>query len=361
MQGLLNMDRATEDVSSLQRLQDKLQVHVRSLESLGVKGDNYGVILTPLLLSRLPKDICLVWARDSVGKEGDLVFLLEVLKAEVNSRVKSGVYSGLSAAGEKPTTASGVKTRPVDRDSGRRKRLQQPRSGAALQAASPGAGAGCEFCSGPHRATECPDFLSLSVSERQDKVRGANLCFVCLKGGHRARHCLEKCAHCKGRHNVLCCYKHVFDFAHKGVKASDAVSSDSAHVGSGSRPAATASLSCVPPVQCSVLPTARVFVKGSKGVVEATLMFDTGSDCSYVSQSLVKRVGATSIRTERNTYCAFGGGKSAIAERQLYEMEVCRSQYGQAGCSLFDGYGGSCDLFPFATSAGATGGGSLLR
>ncbi|XP_043213202.1 uncharacterized protein LOC122377334, partial [Amphibalanus amphitrite] len=246
VQGLLNMDRATEDVSSLQKLQDELQVHVRSLESLGVKGDNYGVILTPLLLSRLPKDICLAWARDSVGKEGDLVFLLEVLKAEVNSRVKSGVYSGLSAAGEKPTTASGVKTRPVDRDSGRRKRLQQPRSGAALQAASPGAGAGCEFCSGPHRATECPDFLSLSVSERQDKVRGANLCFVCLKGGHRARHCLEKCAHCKGRHNVLCCYKHVFDFTHKGVKASDAVSSDSAHVGSGSRPAAIASLSCVP-------------------------------------------------------------------------------------------------------------------
>ena len=37
----------------LWKLQDELLAHVRSLEALGVTGDQYGVILTPLILSRL--------------------------------------------------------------------------------------------------------------------------------------------------------------------------------------------------------------------------------------------------------------------------------------------------------------------
>ena len=44
VQGLLMLDKA-DDVKGLQRLQDELLVHVRSLESLGVTGDKYGVIL----------------------------------------------------------------------------------------------------------------------------------------------------------------------------------------------------------------------------------------------------------------------------------------------------------------------------
>ena len=35
---------------------------------------------------------------------------------------------------------------------------------------------------------------------------------------------------------------------------------------------------------------ARVTVHGSQGVTEATVMFDTGSDRSYVTQDLVNRV-----------------------------------------------------------------------
>ena len=40
----------------LKTIQDELLVHIRSLKRLGVGGETFGVILTPLVLSRLPDD-----------------------------------------------------------------------------------------------------------------------------------------------------------------------------------------------------------------------------------------------------------------------------------------------------------------
>ena len=68
------------------KLQDELLAHVRSLEALGVTGDQYGVILTPLILSRLPQDVRLEWAREGLGRESDLDWLLTFLASEINRR-----------------------------------------------------------------------------------------------------------------------------------------------------------------------------------------------------------------------------------------------------------------------------------
>lgn len=44
-------------VSALRKLQDKILTHIRSLEALGVSGNDYGIFLIPVMLSRLPRDI----------------------------------------------------------------------------------------------------------------------------------------------------------------------------------------------------------------------------------------------------------------------------------------------------------------
>lgn len=77
VQGLLNVSllpraKGANQCDSLWKLQDQLLCHVRSLESLGINGDQYGVVLTPVILSRLPQDIRLEWSRDSSGHEDDL-------------------------------------------------------------------------------------------------------------------------------------------------------------------------------------------------------------------------------------------------------------------------------------------------
>ena len=79
-------------VSILWKLYDDLLTHTRSLESLGIDGDKYGVILMSLILSRLPQDIRLEWSRETKGKENDLKFLLEFLKGEIQRRERSQMF-----------------------------------------------------------------------------------------------------------------------------------------------------------------------------------------------------------------------------------------------------------------------------
>jgi hypothetical protein len=44
---------------------------LENLDTLEISGENYGIFLTPLILSRLPSDIRMKWARDDTGKESD--------------------------------------------------------------------------------------------------------------------------------------------------------------------------------------------------------------------------------------------------------------------------------------------------
>ena len=98
----------------LWQLQDKLLSHVRSLEGIGVKGETYGLFLTPLILSRLPQDIRLEWAREGEGEESNLQFLLKFLRREIQRRERSetfrdNTFGYPSAEAEEKTS---VKKRP---------------------------------------------------------------------------------------------------------------------------------------------------------------------------------------------------------------------------------------------------------
>ena len=50
---------------NLWKLYDEVQVHVRSLATLGVDGDSYGLVLAPIILHHLPSEVRLEWARQS--------------------------------------------------------------------------------------------------------------------------------------------------------------------------------------------------------------------------------------------------------------------------------------------------------
>ena len=80
------------------KLNDDLQAQTRSLDALGIDGDKYGVILTPLILSRLPQDIRLEWSREGKGHKSDLTFLLEFLQSEIQRRERSHVFKKSIAA-----------------------------------------------------------------------------------------------------------------------------------------------------------------------------------------------------------------------------------------------------------------------
>ena len=92
IQTLLSLQVDCRKSNGLWSLYDSLQSHVRCLESLGVSGDTYGVILTPLILSRLPQEIRMEWAREGEGRESDLAFLLDFLFREIKRRERSETF-----------------------------------------------------------------------------------------------------------------------------------------------------------------------------------------------------------------------------------------------------------------------------
>ena len=310
-------------VSSLREFQDRLLIQIRSLESLDIGGDKYGVILVPFILSKLPSDIRLEWAREGSGREADLAWLMDFLSSEIERRERTTAYGSMQVTSGQVSSAEERHTKATSGPQHRRKRDVQHRtpSGAALQTS--GGRPVCGFCEQSHLAEVCPKLKPLTFAERRDSIRQAGLCFKCLKPGHVARRCDATCSGCRGHHNAVCCLKlHGGTGAHSGEEPTGGISQGS----SNSNPAQCPSLSCKSVglgKQCTVLPTARVVVMGRGGQrVEATALFDTGSDRTYVCDKLVKCADPVWVGSENVSYAAFGGTGSSVKHRDVYRVDM---------------------------------------
>ena len=151
-----------------------------------ITGDTYGVILTPLILSRLPPDVRLEWARNGAGHESDLEFLLSFLKLEIQCRERSQTFRELRS----PVVAE-------------EKRKPHAATAAALQTRSESVNNQCNICHKGHPTEKCWNLTQVSLDERQEKMSKAGLCFRCLNKGHISKNCNKKCARCHGRHSVV--------------------------------------------------------------------------------------------------------------------------------------------------------------
>ena len=155
------------------------------------------------------------------------------------------------------------------------------------------------------------------------------MCFSCLCAGHRARDCCGKCDFCGGQHHALCCVGK----QRPATQSDSPVTvpwSETGHQGGAGAAAGIGvpdvSLSCNSvdrPVESShvVLPTAKVKVYGAKGVVTARMVLDSGSQRTFVSRDLVRRVGAEYLGSKRVSYAAFGGSRSD-EDRAVYRLNV---------------------------------------
>ena len=166
IQTLLNMPEMNKcSVSNLWKLNDDLQSHTRSLEALGICGTQYGVILTPLILSRLPQEVRLEWSREGEGHESDLSYLLKFLEKEILRRERSQVFKDTVQVSSSVPEAQ---------------RFKAPPTAAALQTASmnvkPSAPHECGVCGKNHPTDRCFKLLHCNGSERRERVQREILC-----------------------------------------------------------------------------------------------------------------------------------------------------------------------------------------
>jgi hypothetical protein len=187
----------TGKAEELWSLMDELQCHVHSLEAMGVDGEQYGVVLTPILLSRLPEQIRMEWAREGEGREGDLVWLLDFLRREIERRECSQTFDQRPAAhrntAEKktaatPSTASALHVATAADTDVETHRKQQ-----------------CYLCKGLHCLWHCPKFKDYTVDKRASFIAEAGICSACFSSRHGTGECIRRCRNCQGPHHRLLC------------------------------------------------------------------------------------------------------------------------------------------------------------
>ena len=343
IQALLNlpqMPKGQKNVSALWSWRDSLLSHTRSLEVLGIKGETYGVFLTPIILSRLPNDVRMEWAREGEGRESDLDFLLEALNKEIRRIERSEAF--------KDNVSSSV--------SEEKKRKPFAPTATALHVASPATKGTCLFCDKSHSSHKCRKIRT--VSDRKDKIRSLGLCFRCL-GSHVARMCSKVCGECAGGHHITLCYSH----AERPTPSSSGESpraSQSLQSSSTSQPSSSQSSSSVPqmtPTQSAksradsssrqpettdfqghvrvdsvsqicgsnlhtTLPVVNVKVVCGNDEVFANVLLDSGSDRSYVTSSFVKKINPVFVQSDHVSYAVFGEKNKEIGLRNVYSINI---------------------------------------
>ena len=297
--GLINTQKST-DLASLKKLQDTVEGHVRSLACLGINGDQFGVALTPIIVTCLPNDLRMLWLRKSIGKEQDLKWLLEFLDAELRLRETSRDF-----VSSKPTD----KSKPAE---------QKPKASCAVLSAT--SRLSCGICAKGHPTSKCWELTEAPMTERQRLVRSSGMCIRCLGTGHQGD-CEEVCSYCDGAHHQLLCYKQKhragrppratakYNPSKKDSKEESTTAKEEKKDTKTSK--AEASVLAIPSTPDAIMQLARLQVRGKDKIETINVLFDSGSARTWISSSLIKRIQLSYLSDDYVSSCAFGNSKAS--------------------------------------------------
>ena len=87
MDTLLNLEpaRSMGNIKAVGKVVDSVQTHVRGLKALGIDSKQYGTLLVPILMDKLPEEIRLIISRKHKDNF-DLTELVEAAKLEIEAR-----------------------------------------------------------------------------------------------------------------------------------------------------------------------------------------------------------------------------------------------------------------------------------
>ncbi|KAI5708064.1 hypothetical protein M8J77_015657 [Diaphorina citri] len=287
-------------------LYDKLQCHLRNLNTLGVTSDNCASILMPLVSSCLPEELLQIWERnchiavskDKLSSKDYLDNLLTFLQAEVEATQK--LEMARSGFGLKEPRYS----KPVERYVNHPTHVNPPLpTAAALTSSNTEKYKLCIFCdSDNHKSLTCKKFLNMTVSEKTNLIREKRACFFCLKVGHLSFRCRNKpkCGKCKGSHLEVMC---------PGLTKTEDVGKTSSTMFQSCRNTVL--------LQTTVV---KVVNESSGSWQYARLMVDTGSQQSYVLNKTVANLDYKPIGKETIQHALFGGSVTNPVDHNVYKI-----------------------------------------
>lgn len=330
---------------SLQSLYDKLESHLRAIDSLGVTTEKCAAMLFPLVESCMPEDLLRAWQRSTLhtGDEpkSRLENLMRFMRSEVEGEQRIGL--AMSSFGLENYNKSSKRDKP---------NLFQPKKldvASATNLVSAGTNRpklsfpiACIFCDKSHKSQDCFVAQKMDLEERRKILNEKRACFYCLRLGHCAKDCKAnvKCVLCKKKHFLLMCSRFQLNPTRsKDVPDGDSISDKPSGVNrvmlDQSNELADKSEEVSVATTNVLMQTVLVNVENHQnGLVRpARVLFDSGSQQSYVTTEFAKKMGFQPLGERTIVHTLFGNIKSKQQVHKMYRLHLS---------SKIDSY--SCEL-----------------
>ena len=284
IQGCNDSDRFT----SLRYVYDKITVHVRGLASLGVDSEQYGSLLIPIVMAKLPSELRLRIARVAKGSVWKIDELLDVIRQEVEAKE---ISERVRATDQKPSTYH--RNRPSTASALFSKAELNDKGSSLIK---------CVYCEAPHYSASCAKVTDTKL--RRNILFESKRCFKCLKPGHQVKNCRKPngCRSCGGHHHQSICSN-----ASLGSKReTNDEESNKQERDIEEKPATRTT--CAKTKENVLLQTATATALNEDGSKSTTvrILFDTGSQRSYITDNLKTRLGLKPTKTETLQLNTFG-------------------------------------------------------
>ena len=163
---LLKLPNCSNDqASSLHFLYDKVMVHTQGLSSLGVKIQQYGSVLIPVLMSKLPPDVRICMASEQEEDIWDINELMKTIQREVEARESSeGTHFNFTKPRRNPLPSQGYSASSLTAQNQLIKYV---------------------YCTGSHFSASYPTIKEI----KEAILMRSGRCFNCLKSNHQAKDC----------------------------------------------------------------------------------------------------------------------------------------------------------------------------
>ena len=283
MDALMKLPQLTDkdDIKKLRKTYDRVETHIRSLQSLGVDSKDYGPLLVPVVMNHLSEDVNLIVSRKfkTSGDVWQLDDMLNTLKDEIEARERSGFVS------------KGSKSSKGDSSGSRGGDERRKGSGSALYTGgSDMSDKVCVYCNENHSPLNCKTVTD--VEARRQHLKQAARCFNCLRSGYAVFRCKSKirCRGCGGKHHESVCLK--------GISSGGSQDNSSkTKVDAGMQTDVSSTIVCNTATSV-LMQTARgnvTSVRNGCRRLNVRLIFDSASHKTYVTNALRKALGLRKI------------------------------------------------------------------
>ena len=287
--------------TSLRYVFDQISVHTRGLASLGVSPEQYGSLLIPIIMSKLPNAIRLQVARNSTDEVWKIEELLLTIKKEVEAR----------------ETSEQVKTSENDRKPSTGK---PPIPTASALFAKQNGGKNiprCVYCKELHYSASCERVQNLV--QRKEILMKERRCLKCLAPGHIASSCQNEkvCRHCKqrGHHQSICLTLSPCD---RSGKKSNQPEGDINN---------TTTTNTVTNKGTVLLQRAKpsiAFNEDNWKSSHVRILFDNGSQRSYITSNLKSKLNLKPMKIETLHFNTFGGNSFQKQSCELIRLRLTK-------------------------------------